>query len=133
MLAARKKGRNKAINNNGNGSLSSVSSFSDSIMSSSDDESATEATIQELIKNLREQRDVLRVRHRSLLQAHHEAFHPVWGQLFKTGYQRSLYAHQVERFACLYTSHVSNMMFYSPLKSYRGRIDLMNHEESVDL
>jgi HAD superfamily 5'-nucleotidase-like hydrolase len=133
VLAARKKGRNKAINNNGNGSLSSVSSFSDSIMSSSDDESATEATIQELIKNLREQRDVLRVRHRSLLQAHHEAFHPVWGQLFKTGYQRSLYAHQVERFACLYTSHVSNMMFYSPLKSYRGRIDLMNHEESVDL
>ena len=78
---------------------------------------------------MRDQRNSLRTRHRSLLQAHHEAFHPVWGQLFKTGYQNSRYAHQVERFACIYASHVSNLMFYSPLKSYRGRIDSMAHEE----
>lgn len=117
---------------NGNGyesTISSVSSFDDSSMSSDDDDFTTEATILDLLSNLREQRDALRTRHRSLLQAHHEAFHPVWGQLFKTGYQRSLYAHQVERFACLYTSHVSNMMFYSPLKSYRGRVDSMSHED----
>lgn len=36
---------------------------------------------------------------------------------------------QVERFACLYTSHVSNLSFYSPNKSYRGRMDHMAHEE----
>jgi HAD superfamily 5'-nucleotidase-like hydrolase len=94
--------------------------------SSSDDDGGE---IIELLHNLREQRDVLRARHRSLLQRHHEAFHPIWGKLFKTGYQNSRYAHQVERFACLYTSHVSNMMFYSPLKSYRGRVDLMAHEK----
>lgn len=87
------------------------------------------ATIVDLLVNLREQRDGLRARHRQLLKAHHEAFHPVWGQLFKTGYQNSRYAHQVERFACLYTSHVSNLMFYSPLKSYKGRLDCMAHEE----
>lgn len=34
--------------------------------------------------------------------------------------QSSRYAHQLERFACIYTSHVSNLIFYSPLKSYRG-------------
>ena len=43
----------------------------------------------------------------------------MWGQLLKTGYQNSRFAHQVERFACLYTSHVSNLAFYSPDKSYR--------------
>jgi HAD superfamily 5'-nucleotidase-like hydrolase len=123
--------KNNGGGNNGSSISSSISSFSDSILSSSDDDSAAEATIMDLLENLREQRDLLRTRHRSLLQAHHEAFHPVWGQLFKTGYQRSLYAHQVERFACLYTSHVSNLMFYSPLKSYRGRVDEMSHEEAT--
>ncbi len=54
-----------------------------------------------------------------MLQEHHERFHKVWGQLLKTGYQNSRFAHQVERFACLYTSHVSNLCFYSPDKSYR--------------
>jgi hypothetical protein len=54
----------------------------------------------------------------------------VWGQLFKTGYQNSQYAHQVERFACIYTSHASNLLFYSPLKSHKGRLDAMAHDET---
>lgn len=41
------------------------------------------------------QRDSLRQRHRQLLASHHESFHKVWGQLMKTGYQNSRYAHQV--------------------------------------
>lgn len=36
---------------------------------------------------------------------------------------------QLERFACLYTSHVSNLSFYSPLKTYRARTNTMAHEE----
>ena len=43
------------------------------------------------------QREGLRERHRALLKAHHDQFHPVWGQLMKTGYQNSRYAHQIER------------------------------------
>lgn len=61
----------------------------------------------------------IRQQHRQLLHEHHQRFHAVWGQLLKTGYQNSRFAHQVERFACLYTSHVSNLAFYSPDKSYR--------------
>jgi 5' nucleotidase family len=37
---------------------------------------------------------------------------------------------QLERFACLYTSHVSNLCFYSPTKSYRARMNHMAHEEA---
>ncbi|KAL0801876.1 hypothetical protein Bca101_057052 [Brassica carinata] len=55
-------------------------------------------------------------------------FHKVWGQLMKTGYQSSRFAHQVERFACLYTSQVSNLRFYSPNKYYRPSEDFMSHE-----
>lgn len=82
-----------------------------------------------VLENLKEQRASLRLRHRALLKEHHSRFHQVWGQLLKTGYQNSRYAHQIERFACLYTSHVSNMTFYSPLKSYKGRLDTLAHEQ----
>ena len=27
------------------------------------------------------------------------------------------------RFACLFTSHVANLLYYSPMKSYRGKAD----------
>lgn len=83
----------------------------------------------EALANLRQQRDDIKQRHRETLQLHHHSFHPIWGQLLKTGYQNSRFAHQVERFACLYTSHVSNMVFYSPDKSYGGRMDRMAHED----
>lgn len=38
------------------------------------------------------------------------------------------FSHLVERFACLYTSHVGNLLAYSPLKSYRSKEDTMPHE-----
>lgn len=50
------------------------------------------------------------------------------GQMLKTGYQNSMYASLMERFACLYTSHVSNLALYSPYMKFRGRVDVMAHE-----
>ncbi len=35
---------------------------------------------------------------------------------------------QIERYACLYTSHVSNLAFVAPDKSFMGRVDVMAHE-----
>jgi hypothetical protein len=34
-------------------------------------------------------------RHSAVLRSHHRNFHPVWGQLMKTGHQNSRFAHQV--------------------------------------
>ncbi|EFJ52026.1 hypothetical protein VOLCADRAFT_56272 [Volvox carteri f. nagariensis] len=70
----------------------------------------------------------LKSRHSALLRAHHRQFHPIWGQLMKTGHQNSRFAHQIERYACLYTSHINNLAFISPEKSFMGRMDLMAHE-----
>jgi DNA-binding SARP family transcriptional activator len=62
---------------------------------------------QEQLALLRAEREAVKDRHSRLLLEHHQAFHPIWGQLLKTGYQNSRYGHQIDRFACLYTSHVS--------------------------
>lgn len=69
-------------------------------------------------------------KHKSMLKAHHNKFHPIWGQMLKTGYQNSMYANLMERFACLYTSHVRNLCLYSPYVKFRGRVDVMAHEQS---
>lgn len=80
------------------------------------------------IKSLEDHRDKVRELHRQAQRLCHQKFHKTWGQLMKTGYQNSRFAHQVERFACLYTSQVTNLCHYSPDKSYRTREDNMPHE-----
>ena len=49
--------------------------------------------------------------------------------MLKAGYQNSMYANLMERFACLYTSHVSNLLDFSPYVKFRGRVDVMAHEQ----
>eukprot|EP00884_Botryococcus_braunii_P012807 jgi/Botrbrau1/21527/Bobra.174_2s0030.1 len=73
----------------------------------------------------------MKEKHSRLLRQHHEYFHKVWGCLLKSGYQNSRYAHQIERFACLYASHVSNLSFYSPDKAWRADSDGMVHENML--
>lgn len=77
------------------------------------------------------QRARVRAAHQECQRIFHQKFHPVWGQLMKTGYQNSRFAHQVERFACLYTSQAGNLGLYSPGKYYRPGEDCMAHESDV--
>ncbi len=56
------------------------------------------------------------------------AFNPYWGPLFREGYEVSKFGDQVEAYACLYTSAVSNFRFYSPHRHFRGPRDRMPHE-----
>jgi len=59
---------------------------------------------------------------------YHSKFHPIWGQLFKTGYQNSRFAEQVENYACLYTSKVANLVHISPEHNFRCMSDVMPHD-----
>ncbi|KAG8377794.1 hypothetical protein BUALT_Bualt08G0070700 [Buddleja alternifolia] len=83
------------------------------------------------IDKLQSQREHLRLSHQQAQRECHQKFHKVWGQLMKTGYQNSRFAHQVERFACLYTSQVTNLSLYSPDKYYRPSEDFMPHELDI--
>ena len=55
-------------------------------------------------------------------------FHRYWGSLFKAGPEVSSFGHQVETYACLYTSRVSNLLRYSPMHYFTSPRDRMPHE-----
>jgi 5'-nucleotidase len=65
---------------------------------------------------------------KTLLNQKEDQLHAVWGELMKVGLERSRFAHQVEGFACLYTSRVSNLRLYSPQKRFRSFHDLLPHD-----
>ncbi|HEU4413071.1 MAG TPA: HAD-IG family 5'-nucleotidase [Polyangiaceae bacterium] len=54
--------------------------------------------------------------------------HPFWGALLKEGYETSSFGHQVEEYACVYTSKVSNFLAYSPRHEFRSPRERMAHE-----
>jgi len=56
------------------------------------------------------------------------AYNAWWGPLFKEGNENSRFGEQVEDYACLYTSRVSNFLRYSPLRYFRAPRDKMPHE-----
>jgi HAD superfamily 5'-nucleotidase-like hydrolase len=51
-----------------------------------------------------------------------------WGLTFKEGNENSRFGEQVEVYACLYTSRVSNLLFYSPMQYFRSPRAAMAHE-----
>ena len=55
-------------------------------------------------------------------------FNPHFGRLFKDGTGHSVFGEQVEAWACLYTSKVSNFLSYSPIHYFRAARDLLPHE-----
>ncbi len=59
-----------------------------------------------------------------------QSYNPRWGALFKEGNENSRFGEQVEDYACLYTSRVSNFLAYSPLQYFRAPRDHMPHELS---
>lgn len=81
---------------------------------------------------LRKEYEVLRESHTNTLNQFQKDFHGVWGAIGKTGYINSRFANQIGRFACLYTSHVGNLSYYSPNKSYRALQDELPHDGIID-
>ncbi|HIA02910.1 MAG TPA: HAD family hydrolase [Myxococcales bacterium] len=57
-----------------------------------------------------------------------QSFNAHWGMLFKAQAENSLFGAQVEDYACIYTSRVSNMGLYSPFQYFRTLRDQMPHE-----
>ena len=55
-------------------------------------------------------------------------FHPYWGSLLKETNEQSSFGKQVDDYACLYTSRVSNFLQYSPQQTFRSPRDVMAHE-----
>lgn len=59
-------------------------------------------------------------------------FNRHWGLIFKEGNENSRFGDQVENYACIYTSRVSNFLFSSPMQYFRSPRETMPHELGID-
>lgn len=83
------------------------------------------------LEELRDEHRAMR-HHATRLQARiSNALNPYWGSLFKQGSNKSLFGSQVDDFACVYTSRVSNFGFYGSNHYFRVMLDEMMHEAEV--
>ena len=57
-----------------------------------------------------------------------QAYHPFWGSPFKAESELSSFGEQVERYACVYTDRVTNLLRYSANHFFRGPRHRMAHE-----
>jgi hypothetical protein len=55
------------------------------------------------------------------------AFNPFWGSVFAEGTDASMFGAQLEEYACIYTSRVSNLLFVSPARYFRAPHGAMPH------
>lgn len=77
------------------------------------------------LAELRAQTEALDEKLAPLARASTEISNPYWGLLMRTGNDKSYLAYQVERFADIYTSRVSNLLSTTPfayLRSHRGSL-----------
>jgi 5'-nucleotidase len=89
----------------------------------------------DLLKNLLRSSAAQRTRRQELvtqlihldreLEAH---FNPYWGPIFLARNELSIFGSQVNLYADLYTSSLSNFLAWSPLQYFRAQRPLMPHE-----
>jgi hypothetical protein len=89
---------------------------------------AAKLALRQALDGLRSERQARRAEHAELEATLDAAFNPTWGPLLREGPEISQFGEQVEAYACLYTSRVSNFRFYSPRHLFRGPRARMPHE-----
>ena len=97
-------------------------------MADSTSHAADKRAIKDAIEKLRRELKLTAAQHRAVETSVDDGFNPYWGPMFREGYEISKFGEQVEAYACVYTSRVSNFRFYSPMQYFRGPRDRMPHE-----
>lgn len=64
------------------------------------------------------------------LSAHRRFFNPHWGEVLRAGQEESRYAGQIDGYACIYMTKVSDLYEYSAKTYFRPRRRLLPHELS---
>lgn len=63
-----------------------------------------------------------------LLEQHRQFFNPYWGEMMRAGLEESRFADQVEKYACIYMTKVSDLIEYSPRTYFRPHRRVLPHE-----
>ncbi len=77
------------------------------------------------------QMDAINSQISELISAYKSCFNPYWGEILRAGSEESLYAEQVEEYACIYMTRVSDLAAYSPRTYFRPIKRIMPHELAV--
>ena len=62
-----------------------------------------------------------------------EMIHPIWGSVFKTSLEKSLFASELVMHSCLYLSDVSLLGLYSPCHNFLAWYEYLPHERAAFL
>lgn len=62
------------------------------------------------------------------LELHKQFFNPYWGEMMRAGLEESRFADQVEKYACIYMTKVSDLLAYSPRTYFRPFRRILPHE-----
>ncbi|MDD9943986.1 MAG: HAD-IG family 5'-nucleotidase [Myxococcales bacterium] len=89
---------------------------------------AMRARVRRVVDRDRVELKALELEYLALERAVDHGYHPFWGSVFKAESELSSFGEQVERYACLYTDRVSNLVRYSPGHFFRGPRHRMAHE-----
>ena len=62
------------------------------------------------------------------LEDYRSLFNPYWGEMMRAGQEESRFADQVEKYACIYMTKVSDLLEYTPKTYFRPRKRVLAHE-----
>ena len=63
-----------------------------------------------------------------LIKKQHTLYNPQWGQLMRAGNEESYLAYQIDRYACVYMSRLSDLLVLSPRNYFRAPRRPLSHE-----
>lgn len=75
-----------------------------------------------------EKTDALNTEIADLLVKYKEFFNPWWGEVLRSGQEESRYADQIDKYACIYMTRVSDLYEFSPKTYFRPHRRIMPHE-----
>lgn len=128
LRAVRRAERRAEANGNGNGPGESDAEIDVWQGLSAAELVAEREALRELVADLRGRLKACTDAIAELTERIDRHFSPHWGQLLKERGKHSLFGSQMQSYACLYTSRVSNFASYSPGHHFRPPRDLLPHE-----
>jgi HAD superfamily 5'-nucleotidase-like hydrolase len=89
---------------------------------------AAKVRLRRAIERVRAQLEAVDGEYAEIERRLEHAYHPFWGSPFKAESELSSFGEQVERYACVYTDRVTNLLRYSASHFFRGPRHRMAHE-----
>lgn len=67
----------------------------------------------------------------TLLKEQSRFYNPKWERVFRAGAEESYFAHQVDRFACIYMEKLGDLLEHSPMTYFRANRRLLAHDSEL--